>query len=699
MNDDLINIPIMKPFPKFCYTIGMIPTSFKVTMTYEEQVFEIIRFIKEEIIPNVNANALATKELQDKFVELVDFVNNYFENLNVQDEIDEKLDEMLESGAFNPLIQNLFAGYQEQIEMLNQNINNNYDVLNDKINLNYNTLLSQITGGSPAGTFEDLATLQASTTADTSKIYITLDNGYWNYYDSTNEEWTAGGVYLANDYVTGITPNQLSFIEQKTLNIFDKTKELTHGSMDNYGQIGTSENHYLTGLMPVKAGVTYYKRNNYSGAFYDENQDMISYFGYNTSSVIAPAGAKYMQTWFLNEDLNKFYVSTINHYTDYGFNPFYIKDSNLTDLIQSLANLNPKVEINDTDFFETNDTNILNTKNILTGYALNSDGTIQENANFSVTDFLRVPEPTGHILVTNCYEVVEFDSSYNVTAYHSGNDTEKEFDLAEGTAYLRVCFATYRLPNSLILLNETVVEYQAKTIHALQFRTNAQLESIINQLSNNATFVSNIQAIAQGLPLTSLKWCAMGDSWTEENNTATNNYVKLVENALNVDVTNLGLSGTGFKRGEGSSNAYYQRVSSIPIDTDILTIMASGNDLSQGYTIGDVTDTGTSTICGCINTLLDNIYSRFTGIRVGIISLAPWQNNTPEDTTNFTTYTEKIRQICALRSVPFIDIFHQSNLRPNDSTFRTNFMPDGVHPNDNGYKLLSNRIIEFIKSL
>lgn len=689
----------LKPFPKFCYTIGLLPTSYKIGWTYEEQLVNLINFIKTEVIPNVNTQGNAIIELQNLYSQLVEYVDNYFDNLDVQAEINAKLDEMVQTGAFNPLLENLFAGYEEQINALEQNVNNNYDVLNDKINLNYNSLLSQITGGAPSGTFPDLATLQASTTADTSKIYLTLDNGYWNYYNSDNEEWTAGGVYLANDYVTGITANQLSFMEQKTLNIFDKTKELTHGSMDNYGQIGTSANHYLTGLCPCKAGVTYYKRNNYSGAFYDENQELLSYWAYGTSSVTAPAGAKYIQSWFLNEDLPKFYISTQNFYTPFGFNPFYIKDSNLTTLIQSLANLNQKVEINDTDFFTTNETNLLNTKNILTGYALDSDGTVVENANFSVTDFLRVPAPTGHIIVTNCYEVIEFDSSFNRTAYHSGNDTEKEFDLAEGTTYLRVCFATYRLPNSLILLNESIAEYQQKTINALQFRTDAQLESIIDQMSNNATFVSNVQAIAQGLPLTSLNWTAIGDSWTEENNTASTNYVKLVENALNVEVTNLGVSGTGFKRGEANSNAYYQRVNSIPLNTDILTIMASGNDLSQGYTLGNATDTGTTTICGCINTLLDNIYLRFTGIRVGIISVGPWQNNTPEDTTNFTTYTEKIKEICALRGVPFLDIFHQSNLRPNDSTFRTNFMPDGVHPNNAGYKLFSNRIIEFIKSL
>lgn len=104
MDDNLINVENLKPFPKFFYTLGMLPTSFRITMTYEEQVLEIMRFIKDEIIPNVNQNILATKELQEKFVELVNYVNEYFENLDLQEEVNNKLDEMVEDGSFAEIV-------------------------------------------------------------------------------------------------------------------------------------------------------------------------------------------------------------------------------------------------------------------------------------------------------------------------------------------------------------------------------------------------------------------------------------------------------------------------------------------------------------------------------------------------------------------------------------------------------------------
>lgn len=578
----------------------------------EWQLFEKLGNEINKIINSENTLGNQVEDLTDAFIELQNYVNNYFDNLDVQDEINNKLNEMAQTGAFEPLLQTLFNGYQAQIDNLEQNVNNNYDVLNNKIdieNTNTRDIVSRLASGSPAGVYSSLADLEADTTADKTKIYLVTSNGHWYY--NVNDTWTDGGQYLSNPTVEGITPNQTSFLTQKFLNIFDKTKTLTHGSMDNYGHIGSSDAHYLTGLCPCKPNTRYYKKNNFSGAFYDSEQNAISYWGYGQTNVTSPANAVYFQSWFVNEDLDSYYASTENRYTPYGYNPILITEPNLETIIESIANLKNKVYINQTDFFNTTDTNILNTKNILTGYALNGSGTVQENANFSTTDFLPLPAPTGHLYVTQCYIINEYDKAFNVIATHSGNDTAKDFDIAENTAYIRVCFATFRLANAKILLNETIESYNEREKYALQFRTQEQLLSIISQLVNNGTFQNNIKTIVQGGTLEKQKWTAVGDSWTEENQTAENNYVKVLTSTLNLETTNLGISGTGFKRGEANNNAYYQRVADIPATTEILTIMGSGNDLGGGYTLGDVTDTGTDTICGCINTTLDNVFARF----------------------------------------------------------------------------------------
>ena len=38
-----------------------------------------------------------------------------------------------------------------------------------------------LAGGSPKGTYSNLAALAAAIPAGNTNIYVTLDNGYWNY--------------------------------------------------------------------------------------------------------------------------------------------------------------------------------------------------------------------------------------------------------------------------------------------------------------------------------------------------------------------------------------------------------------------------------------------------------------------------------------------------------------------------------------
>lgn len=87
----------IKPFINMCGTIGNIPTSYLISMSYEEQLLWLCNFLENTIIPNVNANNKAVQELHN-------YVMNYFVNLDVQEEINNKLDEMAESGELEDII-------------------------------------------------------------------------------------------------------------------------------------------------------------------------------------------------------------------------------------------------------------------------------------------------------------------------------------------------------------------------------------------------------------------------------------------------------------------------------------------------------------------------------------------------------------------------------------------------------------------
>ena len=106
MNNDLRPINTIPNFKRFCMTIGELPTSYLETMTYYEMLVWFTEYMKNTIIPTINNNGLAVEELQDKYIELKSYVDNYFTNLDVQQEINNKLDEMAESGLLPDIIDN-----------------------------------------------------------------------------------------------------------------------------------------------------------------------------------------------------------------------------------------------------------------------------------------------------------------------------------------------------------------------------------------------------------------------------------------------------------------------------------------------------------------------------------------------------------------------------------------------------------------
>lgn len=104
-----------RPFKRLVMTIGELPTSFIESMTYYELLAWLVNYLETVIIPTVNNNAEAVKELQDLFTELKSYVDNYFDNLDVQDEINNKLDEMAEEGILQDIIVEYLNNYLEVI--------------------------------------------------------------------------------------------------------------------------------------------------------------------------------------------------------------------------------------------------------------------------------------------------------------------------------------------------------------------------------------------------------------------------------------------------------------------------------------------------------------------------------------------------------------------------------------------------------
>lgn len=204
-------------------------------------------------------------------------------------------------------------------------------------------------------------------------------------------------------------------------------------------------------------------------------------------------------------------------------------------------------------------------------------------------------------------------------------------------------------------------------------------------------------------------WVAVGDSLTENNWTASEKYHDLISQNTGITVLNYGKGGTGYGRVYTNSNVtlenFADRVLTIEEPCDVVTIFGSFNDFNLNIELGTVNDTGNTTIGGYMNTTLNNLYNKKPFVSVGIILPTPWQSRLPNgsnaNSQKAIQYCELLTAIAEKRGIPVLDLFHNSNLHPEDANFRSTYYSssDGVHPNNEGHKKIAPMIEQFLKKI
>lgn len=141
------------------YIYKAIPLAFDESMSYYECLCGLLDYLKNVIIPTVNNNADAVAELQSLYIQLKNYVdnaineyeesinnkveslenymNNYFDNLDVQEEINNKLDAMVKDGTFQKLVENV------ALPILN-NLSNRVESLADEVETATNDIDTKI---------------------------------------------------------------------------------------------------------------------------------------------------------------------------------------------------------------------------------------------------------------------------------------------------------------------------------------------------------------------------------------------------------------------------------------------------------------------------------------------------------------------------------------------------------------------------
>lgn len=160
---------ICSPFMYYCQKV--IPLAFDESMSYYEQLCNLVYYLKNTVMPAVNNNADALTEVQNAYKQLEKYVDDYFKNLDVQTEINNKLDEMAVSGQLTEIV----AQYLQISGILAYNTINDMKESKNLVNGSFAKTYGENSLLDGKGRFYKIRTIQNNDVVDNVNI-IALNN-------------------------------------------------------------------------------------------------------------------------------------------------------------------------------------------------------------------------------------------------------------------------------------------------------------------------------------------------------------------------------------------------------------------------------------------------------------------------------------------------------------------------------------------
>lgn len=169
---------------------------------------------------------------------------------------------------------------------------------------------------------------------------------------------------------------------------------------------------------------------------------------------------------------------------------------------------------------------------------------------------------------------------------------------------------------------------------------------------------------------------------------------------------NYGISGTRIARQTVPSTEnirhdldFVLRVPGMDRTADAVVVFGGTNDYGHGdAAFGTLDSTDVYTFCGAVNVLVETLKQNFPSAK--LIFMTPLhrlceENPSQSDGKTLADYVEALRAIYKKHGVFVIDLFEINPLDPANFSF----LPDGLHPNDEGHRILAELIAEKLLEL
>lgn len=700
----------LTPFKHFCLSIGVIPSAYTDAMTYYELLEWLCKYLQENVIPTVNNNSEVVTELQD-------YVAHYFDNLDVQQEVNTKLDEMASDGTLTNLIKAyvdpIYEAFEQEIDTTLENYSDTITDFTTDINQTVNNqnqqietlenMVTTLSSGSPAGAYETVSDLETAD-PDHDKIYVVTEDGKWYYYDTSTTEWTAGG-----DYQTPLPLN--SVLYEIGSNLIDETT-LTSQKMVNWdGNLTASALYNASDFIEIENNTTYttYTRIR-TYALYDSEKTFISgsYVSTEVSAngtiAISNSSAKYIRFSLYAADSLYMFVKGNSLITKYV--PYQKIIENDINASSNIINQIDKEEDKNKIRYSTT-INLINPYEIQLG-KFTSYSSIVDNASYKITGY--IPVQYNQTYTTNIrVRAYRFFDANKVMIQDSGSGDE----ITAGSTITVTNNKAEYVVLSLYIHDENYMLYEGtESQDYVPFKKvledSAGLsDTMKNEISKNVLYGK--------------KLVTCGDSFTAYTNATFDSgiyYGKdktwpyLIGLRNNMTVVNLAVSGSTMSITDYTENNFADGMfNDIPNDADYIIIKYGINDNNANVPIGTITSEDTSTFYGAWNYVMSEIINDHPLAKIGIIVTNGLANH--NDQPNNSYYADAIINIAKKYGIPTLNEWNDDNVPLLNRTGRINVAStikeirnttfrvssDNTHENYLAHEYESTMIEDFLRRL
>lgn len=210
--------------------------------------------------------------------------------------------------------------------------------------------------------------------------------------------------------------------------------------------------------------------------------------------------------------------------------------------------------------------------------------------------------------------------------------------------------------------------------------------------------------------LQGLKINFLGDSITEGHGCSSveKQFTSLIAAQYGAVTRCYGIGGTRLaKQTKPSDNPRHDldfpsRVAEMDPDADLIVVFGGTNDFGHGDApFGEFSDRTADTFCGALHVLYIALLEKYPDMQIMVMTpLHRSSENIPNMHGKILAeYVDMIRKAAEYYSLPVLDLWAVSGIQPAVPVMKEKYMPDGLHPNDAGHVILTNKIAKFIENL